>query len=110
MPLIRHIGNMGLGFLTKAATGYWNFFGPTNGYVAVRGEILAQLFINCIDNTFFFETSMLANLYLLGVVVKDVPMLACYYDESSNISARRTLIEFPFKLMRTFLRRLMLKN
>lgn len=110
MPLARRIGNMGLGFLTKAATGYWNLFDPTNGYVAVRGEVLAQLFLNRIDSTFFFETSMLANLYLLGAVVKDVPMPARYHSESSNLSIRRTLIEFPFKLMKTFLRRLVLKN
>jgi len=110
MPLIRRIGNMGLGFLTKAATGYWNLFDPTNGYVAMRGEVLAQLPINRIDKTFFFETSMLAHLYLLGAVVKDVPMPARYYGESSNLSIRKTLIEFPFKLMQTFLRRLVLKN
>jgi len=110
MPLIRRIGNMGLGFLTKAATGYWNLFDPTNGYIAVRSEIFAQLSINRIDNTFFFETSMLANLYLLGAVVKDIPMPARYRGEGSSLSIRKTLIEFPFKLMRTFLRRLILKN
>lgn len=110
MPLIRRIGNMGLGFLTKAATGYWKLFDPTNGYVAMRGEVLAQLPLKRIDNTFFFETSMLAHLYLLGAVVKDVPMPARYHGEGSNLSIRRTLIEFPFKLMQTFLRRLVLKN
>ncbi|HCR69797.1 MAG TPA: glycosyl transferase family 2, partial [Anaerolineae bacterium] len=31
MPLIRRVGNLGLSFLTKAATGYWNIFDPTNG-------------------------------------------------------------------------------
>ena len=40
MPLIRRIGNMGLGFLTKAATGYWNLFDPTNGYVADRKSVV----------------------------------------------------------------------
>lgn len=110
MPLIRRIGNMGLGFLTKAATGYWNLFDPTNGFVAVRGEVLAQLPISRIDNTYFFETSMLANLYLLGAVVRDVPMPARYHSESSNLSIRKTLIEFPIKLTKTFLRRVVLKN
>jgi dolichol-phosphate mannosyltransferase len=110
MPLIRRIGNMGLGFLTKAATGYWNLFDPTNGYVAARAEVVAQLPMNRIDNTFFFETSMLANLYLLGAVVQDIPMPARYHGEGSNLSIRKTLIEFPLKLIRTFLRRLILKN
>jgi dolichol-phosphate mannosyltransferase len=110
MPVIRRIGNMGLAFLTKAATGYWNLFDPTNGFVAIHGKILAQLPLARIDKTYFFETSMLANLYLLGAVVKDVPMPARYGGEISNLSIRRSLIEFPLKLLKTFLRRLVLKN
>src|SRR6185436_19871169 len=81
MPGIRRIGNMGLGFLTKAATGYWNLFDPTNGFVAIHSQVLAQLSFNNIDQTYFFETSMLANLYLLSAVVKDVPMPALYKGE-----------------------------
>jgi len=110
MPLIRRIGNMGLGFLTKAATGYWNIFDPTNGFVAIRREALAQLHLKAIDNSFFFETSMLANLYMIGAVIRDVPMPARYGEEGSNLSIRKTLIQFPLKLLRTFLRRLILKN
>ncbi|NJC97952.1 MAG: glycosyl transferase family 2 [Anaerolineales bacterium] len=109
MPLIRRIGNMGLGFLTKAATGYWNLFDPTNGFVAIRADVLAQLPLKRIDRTFFFETSMLANLYMVGAVVRDIPMPARYRGEGSNLSVRRTLIEFPFKLFRTLLRRLVIK-
>ena len=110
MPVIRRIGNMGLGFLTKAATGYWNLFDPTNGFVAIHGKVLGQLPLYRIDKTYFFETSMLANLYLLDAVVKDVPMPARYRGEISNLSVRRSLIEFPFKLLKTLLRRLVLKN
>ena len=110
MPLIRRVGNMGLGFLAKAATGYWNLFDPTNGFVAIRAGVLAQLPLNRIDRTFFFETSMLANLYLLGAVIRDVPMPARYQGEKSNLSVRRVLFEFPFKLLQTYLRRLVLKN
>jgi glycosyltransferase involved in cell wall biosynthesis len=110
MPLIRRVGNMALSFLTKAATGYWNLFDPTNGFVAIHGKVLAQLPLEQIDRTYFFESSMLANLYLLGAVVKDVPMPARYGAERSNLSVRRSLIEFPWKLLKTFLRRLILKN
>jgi hypothetical protein len=109
MPLIRRAGNMGLSFLTKAATGYWNIFDPTNGFIAIRANVLAQLPLDRIDRTFFFETSMLAHLYMLGAVVKDVPMSARYRGEISNLSVRRTLFEFPLKLVRTFLRRLVIK-
>ena len=110
MPLIRRIGNMGLGFLSKAATGYWNLFDPTNGFVAIRTETLAQLPLDKIDHTYYFETSMLANLYLLGAVVKDVPMPARYKGEVSSLVIHRVLFEFPFKLFGTLLRRILLKS
>ena len=110
MPFIRRLGNMGLGFLAKAATGYWNLFDPTNGFLAIRAETLAQLPLKRIDHSYYFETSMLANLYLLGAVVRDVPMPARYQGEASNLIIRRVLFEFPFKLLFTFLRRIALKN
>jgi len=110
MPFIRRLGNMGLGFLAKAATGYWNLFDPTNGFLAIRAETLAQLPLERIDHSYYFETSMLANLYLLGAVVRDVPMPARYQGEASNLIIRRVLFEFPLKLLFTFLRRMALRN
>ena len=110
MPLIRRVGNMGLGFLAKAATGYWNLFDPTNGFLAIRAETLRLLPLDVIDRGYYFEISMLANLYLLGAVIQDVPMPARYRDEVSNLAVERVLLEFPFKLLGTFLRRLVLKN
>jgi dolichol-phosphate mannosyltransferase len=110
MPLIRRVGNMGLAFLSKAATGYWTLFDPTNGFNAIRCEVLAQLSLEGIDRSYYFETSMLAHLYLLGAVVKDVSMPARYQREVSNLLVHRVLFEFPFKLLVTFFRRLVLKN
>ncbi len=110
MPLIRRVGNMGLAFLTKAATGYWNLFDPTNGFLAVRAEVLAELPLDHIAPTYFFETSMLANLYLLGAVVQDVPMPARYEGEASSLLVHRVLFEFPPALLATLLRRVVLKN
>jgi dolichol-phosphate mannosyltransferase len=110
MPLIRRVGNIGLGFLAKAATGYWNLFDPTNGFVAIRADTLAQLPLDQIDRSYYFEISMLANLYLLGAVVQDVPMPARYKDEVSNLMIERVLFEFPAKLLGTLLRRAVLKN
>jgi glycosyltransferase involved in cell wall biosynthesis len=109
MPFIRRLGNLGLSFLTKAATGYWRVFDPTNGFFAIRAEVLVLLPFEKIDRGYFFETSMLANLYLLGALVMDFPIPARYGNENSNLSIRRTLIEFPFKLLVTFFRRILLK-
>jgi dolichol-phosphate mannosyltransferase len=109
MPLVRRVGNLGLSFLTKAATGYWNCFDPTNGFFAIRAEMLAELPLERIDRRYFFETSMLANLYLLGALVLDVPMPARYRGERSSLSVWRVLFEFPAKLFLTLLRRLLLR-
>jgi dolichol-phosphate mannosyltransferase len=109
MPLIRRVGNLGLSFLTKAATGYWNCFDPTNGFFAVRAEILRELPLERIDRRYFFETSMLANLYLLGAFILDVPIPARYRGERSSLSIWRVLVEFPAKLLVTMLRRLLLR-
>jgi dolichol-phosphate mannosyltransferase len=109
MPITRRIGNLGLSFLTKAATGYWTIFDPTNGFFAIRTEVLAQLPLEKIDRRYFFETSMLANLYLINAFVMDVPIPARYGNETSHLSIYRSLIEFPLKLFRTFLRRILLR-
>ncbi len=110
MPPLRRAGNMALSFLTKAAVGYWNCFDPCNGFVAIRGEILAALPLDKIHRSYFFETSMLSRLYLLGAVVKDVPMPARYAGERSSLSISRVLLEFPPKLAYSFGRRMLLRN
>lgn len=109
MPFIRRVGNLGLSFLTKAATGYWNIFDPANGFFAIRAETLAQLPFDKLDRRYFFETSMLSNLYLLEAFILDAPIPARYRGEISSISIRRALIEFPIKLTRTLLRRIILR-
>ena len=109
MPLVRRVGNLGLSFLSKAATGYWNCFDPTNGFFAIRAEILRELPLERIDRRYFFETSMLANLYLLGAFILDVPIPARYRGERSSLSIWRVLVEFPAKLFTTLLRRILLR-
>ena len=109
MPLVRRIGNLGLGFLIKAASGYWNIFDPSNGFTAVKNETLANVDFTKIHNRYFFESSMLIELYHANAVVHDVPMKARYGDEISGLSITRTLFEFPYKLLIAFLRRIVLK-
>jgi glycosyltransferase involved in cell wall biosynthesis len=110
MPLVRRIGNVLLSFLAKSATGYWQCFDPTNGFVAIRADVLSQMPLAKIDPTYFFETSMLANLYLLGAVVKEVPMPAQYAGEPSSLRIGPVLRQFPGKLLAALARRIALKN
>lgn len=110
MPPLRRLGNIGLSFLAKAATGYWHAFDPTNGFVAIRADVLAQVPLSELSPGYFFETSMLGRLYLLGAVVKDIPMPARYAGEPSSLSIPRVLAGFPGRLIAAFFRRLFLKN
>jgi len=110
MPPVRRIGNVILSFLAKSATGYWQCFDPTNGFVAIRADVLTQIPLAKIDPTYFFETSMLSHLYVLGAVVKEIPMPARYAGEVSSLSIPRVVRQFPRKLLWSLLRRLALKN
>lgn len=109
MPAVRRIGNLGLSFLIKAASGYWNIFDPTNGFTAIKNETLSIINFNKLHKRYYFETSMIAELYFCNAVIADVPMQAIYGDEVSGLSSTKTLFEFPPKLLVTFLRRILLK-
>lgn len=106
MPRIRRLGNIGLSFLTKAASGYWNVFDPNNGYTAIDGDILARLDDKHIHRRYCFESSMLTELNLLRAVVVDVEVPARYGDEESYLSVLRSTFEFPLLLVRMMLRRI----
>jgi dolichol-phosphate mannosyltransferase len=105
MPLVRRIGNIGLSFLTKLASGYWSIFDPTNGYVAIHAGIVPLLDNRRIHERFFFETSLLMELGLHRAVVRDVYLPARYGDKVSHLSERKALLEFPPLLFRGFIRR-----
>lgn len=110
MPMVRRIGNVALSFMTKAATGYWRTFDPTNGFIAIRADVLSLLPLHKIDHTYFFETSMLSHLYVIGAVVHDVPMPARYAGETSSLSIPRVMRQFPLRLLASLVRRIVLKN
>jgi dolichol-phosphate mannosyltransferase len=106
MPLIRRIGNAGLSFLTKAATGYWNVFDPTNGYTAIHASLIPMLNTARLHRRYFFESSMLIELGTLRAVTRDIYIPARYQDEVSSLTEWKSLFEFPPRLFIAFLRRL----
>lgn len=108
MPMTRRVGNLGLSFLTKLASGYWNIFDPTNGYTAISRETINLLNFERIDERFFFETSILIELGLHRAVVKDVGIPSIYGSEISSLSERRALFEFPVKLFQGLIRRIII--
>lgn len=110
MPLARRVGNLGLSFLNKLASGYWSLFDPTNGYTAIHASLIPMLSAKGIARRYFFESSMLLELSLLRAVVRDVYVPARYGDEVSNLSPIKTLCHFPTALFKGFLRRLWIQH
>ncbi|HET7711902.1 MAG TPA: glycosyltransferase family 2 protein [Thermoanaerobaculia bacterium] len=110
MPWVRRVGNVVLSFMAKAATGYWQCFDPTNGFIAIRSDVLSQLPLRKVDHSYYFEISMLSHLYVVGAAVKEVSIPAQYAGEHSSLSIPRVMLQFPFRLMRSLARRLVLKN
>ena len=109
MPLIRRLGNLGLSFMIKAASGYWNIFDPNNGFIAIKNETLKAINFKKIHKQYFFESSLLIELYHANAVVQEVPMKAKYRDEKSGLSVTKAFFEFPPKLFVAFIKRIVLK-
>ena len=106
MPFIRRFGNIGLAFLVRMASGYWEVFDPSNGYIAIQSKTWQLLDKDKIADDFFFETSMLIELGKIGAKIKDVPIPAIYKDEVSNLSISKTISTFPGRLLKAFLFRI----
>jgi len=106
MPMIRLIGNVGLSFLTKLSSGYWNLFDPTNGYTAISAKVAERLPAYKISRRYFFESDMLFRLNTMRAVVMDIPMFAKYEDEQSNLKVSRELPRFLFNNLRNLGKRI----
>ena len=107
MPLPRRLGNLGLSFLAKVSSGYWDIFDPTNGYTALHVAVAERLPLDQVSRRYFFETDLLFRLGTVRAVVVDVPMDARYGDEKSNLKVSRVFGEFAFKHLRNAGKRLL---
>lgn len=105
MPHARLIGNALLSLGVKIVSGYWNGLDPTNGFVAIRAEMLRRLDVAWMADRYFFETSLLVELNIERARVADVALPARYGDAPSSLSVRRTLVTFPPRLLGALARR-----
>ena len=99
MPAVRRIGNFGLTFLAKAASGFWHISDPTNGYIAIRRGALEILNFERLDKRYFFEIGLLVQLNIIRAVSRDVPIPARYDSEPSSLNPLKILFNFPPKLL-----------
>jgi glycosyltransferase involved in cell wall biosynthesis len=105
MPLTRRIGNWGLTFMVKAASGYWQIFDPTNGYTAMHRCVWHNINKTRIARDYFFESSLLTEMRYINAVVEDVYIPARYQDEVSSMSIWKVLFSFPLRLLKATVRR-----
>ena len=106
MPVVRRFGNLWLSFLTKIASGYWNNFDPTNGYFAIKTSTLKKIDLYKLSNRYFFETSLLAQLYFVNARIKDIPMPPIYADEKSSMQVWKMPSIFIKNLLKIFIKRI----
>jgi len=106
MPKWRFVGNVGLTFLTKLASGYWNVLDPVNGFLATRADVLQKIPLSRLARGFFFETDLLIRLNVIEARVIDVALPARYGDEPSSLSPVRALVGFPPRLAAGLARRI----
>jgi len=106
MPALRIFGNSLLSLINKFVNGYWNIMDPTNGFVAIHKNSLKLIPLEKIENRFFFESDMLFRLSIIKAVVVDVPMMAHYANEESNLSISHSAFSFPFKYLNRFFKRI----
>jgi glycosyltransferase involved in cell wall biosynthesis len=108
MPPVRIFGNAVLSLMTKISTGYWGNVDPSNGYTAIHARLVPLLPIERISKRFFFETDILFYLGLLRAVVIDIPIIAHYGEEESNLKIKSILLPFVWAHFTRFFRRVAL--
>ncbi len=106
MPRHRVVGNIGLSFLTKAASGYWGLFDPQNGYTAIHRSALERLQLDRLAKRYDFENDLLIKLNVLRVPARDVPIPAVYGTEVSGLSVGRVAPRLVVRLWRGFWHRM----
>jgi glycosyltransferase involved in cell wall biosynthesis len=109
MPRARAIGNVVVGFMAKASTGYWHLFDPLNGYTAIRTDALRRLPLDRIRADYSFECDILTYLNIIGAGGKDVPVNAVYGQERSGIRLFRASRKLIWSMWKGFWRRMVWK-
>ncbi len=106
MPRHRVVGNIGLTFLTKIASGYWNMVDPQNGYTAITARALRKLPLDRIAERYEFENDLLIWLNIVDARLCDVQMPAVYGAEESHIRLLRVVPRLLWLLFVGFWRRI----
>lgn len=107
MPAVRRMGNLFLSFLSKISTGYWNCFDFNNGFLCIATENIKAFDFDKISNDYFFETSLISELYFQRGKIKEIGMPAIYGDEESNMKLFQMPFLFSVNLFKKYISRIL---
>ena len=106
MPPIRLIGNLGLSFLNKLSTGYWELFDPTNGFIAFKSSAIEKVRLDKVDNRYFFESDLLFQCSLQNLNFTQFSMKSRYANEISSLRPIREIFRFGKQHIINFFKRI----
>ncbi len=109
MPGYRLVGNAGLTFLTKFATGYWQLMDPQCAYSAISGRALAAIPIEQMVRGYGYNADLLNMLNIYNFRVAMVQVTPVYGEALSGIKLRTYIPRVSWLLVRLFFRRLLRK-
>lgn len=109
MPRARLFGNALLSLCAKFASGYWNTIDPTNGYLGFNSRLLRMLPWESFADSYFFEMSVLCELGLKHLPILELEMPTIYTTAPSSLSIVKVMWEFPLRLLRMTIRRILLQ-
>lgn len=106
IPRVRYLGNSGLSFLTKIASGYWHVADSQTGYTTLNKKALHLLPLEDIFPRYGMPNDFLVTLNIYNMRVIDVAVRPVYRDEESGIKIRVVLFTLSILLLRLFFKRM----
>ncbi len=110
IPHTRYLGNSGLTFLTKIASGYWHVTDSQTGYTALNRKALDLLPLENIFPRYGMPNDFLVTLNIYNMRVMDIPVNPIYgIGEKSGIKTGRAIVALSLLLLRLFIKRMVQK-
>ena len=103
IPRHRYLGNAGLSFLTKVASGYWHVADSQSGYTAITIEALRVLHLDRLYKRYGFPNHLLVELNNYDFRVRDVPIRPVYnIGEVSGMRLPRVVPSLSWLLVKCY--------
>lgn len=103
MPFLRVMGNIFFSVIGNVITKNFKIFDFLNGYTSINNDALSRVIKKNLDDDYFFDTILIYQLSKLNIRIIDIPMMAKYDSEESNLNIITTGFSFVFKNLKFLL-------